>query len=161
MSGDDSAPGSGVPSSVPQPPRSRILPRQEEGEQRIIEETDQRQAAAGNPDHFTCQLSASASANNSPQPRPAGGGMANVLSAVDCSPTIPCSCRGCTPLLLCSALPPSSRLLTRRGVSPTYRLTRLLNCRLGCVAPPAPKHRLAGVVETPFFLLRVRSRCGG
>ena len=68
MSGDDSAPGSEVPSSVPRPPGSRILPRQEEGEQRIIEETDQRRAAAGDPGHFTRQSSASASANNSPEP---------------------------------------------------------------------------------------------
>ena len=72
MSGDDSVPGSAVPGSVLQPPRSRGLPRQEEGEQRIIEETIQRRAEAGDPDHFTRfalnQARASASANNSPEP---------------------------------------------------------------------------------------------
>jgi len=77
--------------------------------------------------------------------------------AVNCSPTIPCiSCRGCTPLLLCSALSSKQQVAHPRGVSPNCRLTRLLKCRLGFAAPPSPKLRFAGLSETPFFLLRIR-----
>ena len=47
------------------------------------------------------------------------------------------------------------------GVSPNCCSTRLLKCRLGSAAPPSPQLRFAGVSETPFFLLRIRSRCGG
>ena len=77
--------------------------------------------------------------------------------AVICSPTIPCiSCRGCTPLLLCSALSSKQQVAHPRGVSPNCRLTRLLKCRLGFAAPPSPQLRFAGLSETPFFLLRIR-----
>ena len=79
MPGDDSEPRSAVPSSVPLPPRSSGLPRQEEGEQRIIEEGHQRRAEAGDPAHLTRfaldQARASASAKNSPEPARQAGGM--------------------------------------------------------------------------------------
>ena len=73
MPGDDSEPGSAVPSSVTLPPRSSGLPRQEEGEQRIIDEGHQRRAEAGDPAgpllrSYVDQARASASANNSPEP---------------------------------------------------------------------------------------------
>jgi len=61
--------------------------------------------------------------------RPHGG-------AVNHSPTIPCSCRGCTPLLLCSALSSKQQVAHPGGVSPTCRLTRStqVSPRLRCAA---------------------------
>ena len=74
MSGDDSLPGSDAPGSVQQPGLGLV--GLQSGELQLIEEGQQRQAEAGDPSgpltrQALDQARASASANNSPQPRQA------------------------------------------------------------------------------------------
>ena len=74
MSGDDSLPGSDAPGSVQQPGLGLV--GLQSGELQLLEEGQQRQAEAGDPSgpltrQALDQARASASANNSPQPRPA------------------------------------------------------------------------------------------
>ena len=74
MSGDDSLPGSDAPGSVQQPGLGLV--GLQSGELQLIEEGQQRQAEAGDPSgpltrQYLEQAQASASANNSPQPRQA------------------------------------------------------------------------------------------
>ena len=74
MSGDESVPGSVNPGSVRQ--SDPVLRNQQEGESLLQEEGRRRQAEAGDPAHLlrsiVTQAAASASANNSPAPKPAG-----------------------------------------------------------------------------------------